>query len=187
MRQQLKRDDEPETPAIIGPEHVRDRQFANDRGVVVLGRAAWRKLSPLQAAYAKGQLAGGNERYSAEVRLRAGMDYTAIFDSAQSGSKDSSQNLIRVDSSAKESSLAMTQAAAIRALAVIHSHLGTRDRRIVMMVCGEGHQPAAAVREVCGDYEKAVAGRFREALDALIEAMETSRRNPHVVNLERKL
>jgi hypothetical protein len=33
---------------------------------------AWRKLSPLEAAYAKGQLAGGNPKFTAAQRFKAG-------------------------------------------------------------------------------------------------------------------
>jgi hypothetical protein len=52
------------------------------------------------------------------------------------------------------------------------------------MVCGENYFPSEAVRMVCNDYKDTVSARFREALDALIEAMEAVRREPRKFNTE---
>ena len=68
-----------------------------------------------------------------------------------------------------------SQREALRALAAIDARLGERDRRIVRMVCGEGFWPSEAIRAVCADYKHTIAARFREALDALVEAFEMGR------------
>lgn len=45
------------------------------------------------------------------------------------------------------------------------------------MVCGENYRLSEAVLSACGkSYSRSVMPRFREALDALIEAVETIRR-----------
>lgn len=162
-------------PAIITPLHVMDRPATNKDMKPITGTAAWRKLTPLQAVFAKNQLAGGSPRYNAEERYQAGSDYTKIFDASQKGSNDSTQllNLVGVGYSSSSGS---AQARASDSLATIHSHMGQRDRKIIEMVCGEGYWPSEAVRTVCGDYKDTVSARFREALDSLTDAMETTRR-----------
>ena len=52
---------------------------------------AWRKLSPLEAAYAKGQLAGGNPKFTAAQRFEAGQRYAQIFAACESSGRDCTQ------------------------------------------------------------------------------------------------
>jgi len=177
--------EQPETPAKVTHLHVQDRAFRNDAGQIVAGQQAWRRLSPLEACYAKGQLAGGSDRYTAQARFDAGQRYSEIFLTAQSSGRDSTQAL-NVSRSGGGLPLSQAQSDAIRVLVTIHSHMGAKDRLIVTRVCGEGHFPSAAVREVCGDYRDTVSARFREALDGLIEAMETGRRDPGRVSMGRR-
>lgn len=173
-------------PAVESALHVQDRIFTDDLGDVVISKRAWRVLTPIQACYLKGRLNGGNERYSALSRVMAANTYAAIFQMTLPGSKDSSLGMV-IDSSPKDTALE-GQHRAIKAIAAIHTHLDDRDKKIIVMVCGECHEPAVAIREVCGrGYKNAVSGRLRKALDALIEAMETARRDPSLVNVERGL
>jgi hypothetical protein len=74
--------------------------------------------------------------------------------------------------------LSQAQMDAMRELISVESHLGERDRKIIRMVCGFGEWPSKAVAMVSPDYEKATIPRFKESLDALIEAFETARRRP---------
>jgi hypothetical protein len=167
--------DEIQGPAIVTPLHVLDRPATDPDGKPITGSTAWRKLTPLQAVYAKNMLAGGSQRFTAADRYGAGSNYTAIWDAAQGSGRDSTQalNAVRGGSGGSPSD---ARAKAVSQLARVNLHLGARDRKIVSMVCGEGYWPSEAVRDTCGDYRDTVSARFREALDALCEAFETSRR-----------
>lgn len=173
-----------ERPAVITPLHVKDWSFVSDVAEgprikrVLAAAKAWRKLTPLQAVYAKGQLAGGSPLHDAAARFAAGQRYAGLFDLGQSGGCDSTQmqavSCSRVGSGGPAGH---SQSEALRALTKIEAKLGARDARIIRMVCGEGHAPVEAVRAACGDdYKHTVAARFREALDALVEGFEAVRR-----------
>lgn len=169
----------PAEPAIITPMHRKDRHFIDDQTKKVSQQRAWRKLSPLEACYAKNQLVGGNPAYSPINRYEAGKAYTEMFDLSQKSGRDSTQALnMTAPGGFGAGTLSQASSTALTQRISIESHMGARDRQIIRMVCGEGYQPAEAVRHVCGDYQHTVAARFREALDALIEAMETARRYP---------
>lgn len=172
-------------PAVITNLHVQDRPATDNDGKALTGTKAWRKLTPLQAVYAKNQLAGGKERFTAADRYAAGQSYTDAYDAAERPGKDSTQalNAIRGGSGA---SPGMAQSKAASELACIHSHLGHRDRQLIMLVCGQGYWPSEAVRTVCGDYRDTVMARFREALDSLCEAIDAVRDRPSRVDMARR-
>lgn len=175
---------EVEGPAIITPLHVLDRP-ATDRDMKpITGTQAWRKLTPLQAAFAKGQLKGGCRRYSADERYSAGLAYTKIFDDAEMPGKDSTQALNAIKGNSGGSSNEAL-AKAHSQLACIHSHLGHNDRQIIMFVLGYGCTPSEAVKKVCADYRDTVSARFREALDGLCAAMIAARERPGEINMRR--
>jgi hypothetical protein len=157
-------------PAMIGAGHVRDRALSPARGAP----KAWRRLSPLEAAFENGQLAGGNESFTAALRFEAGEAYARLFASAAASGRDST-DLDRVGGG-DNAQFSEAQVRASHALGEIERRMNARDARIVRMVCGEGYFPSEAVRTVCNDYRHTIAARFREALDSLIEAMEEARR-----------
>jgi hypothetical protein len=171
--------EDPEAPAVITPLHRKDRVISPVTGAP----RAYRKLSPLEATYQKGQLGGGADRYLAQDRFDAGMRYAGLFDLAQVSGRDSTQAMNLNGGSSTSLTLPQAQIDAIRELVSVESHLGERDRRIVRMVCGLGEWPSKAVAAVSADYERATVPRFKEALDALIEAFETARRQPGRVML----
>jgi hypothetical protein len=169
----------PQAPSVITPLHVKDRAFVAEVAEgqrtrrVVSNARAWRKLTPLETAFARGQLAGGASRdcggHSAEERFAAGKRFCGIYDGAQTSGRDSTQ-MQAISRSGGGASLGQSQMAALKALARIEARLGARDARILRMVCGEGFAPVDAVRAACGDdYKHTIAARFREALDALVE------------------
>lgn len=170
-----KPQDIPEGPAIVTALHRQDRELSTVAGAP----KGYRKLSPLESCYENGRLEGGSPRYSATERKDAGQTYGEIFAMAQCSGKDSTQAL-NISRSHGGLPLSQAQSDAIRKLVSLHSRMGDRDRRIIIMVCGQGYWPSEAVRAVCGDYRDTVAARFREALDSLIEAMETAKRKPGV-------
>lgn len=161
----------PQKPAFVRPDHAQDRELTTVAG----GPRGWRKLSPLQSAYERGQLSGGNPKYLALQRFEAGLTYTAHWDISQSSGK----NILDADRiSCSGSGLAFTEVQfdALGAIKAIESNLSLRDKTIIRKVCGEGLWPSEAVALACGtDYTKATLARFREALDSLIEAIEVAR------------
>lgn len=170
-----------ESPAIIGDDHVRNRAFVIDvpdgrttKRVIAPGKG-WRRLSPLEQAYLRGQLAGGAPRHDALARFEAGKRYGEMFALAQSTGRDST-DMDRISRSGGGASISDSQAAAIRAVIAVESRLSERDRAIVRMVCGQGFFPSEAVRQVCADYKHTIPARLREALDGLVEGFEASRR-----------
>lgn len=160
-------EDEVVGPAIIRADYACDRNLTK----IIGGPKGWRRLSPLQQANRKNQLAGGNPKYCASDRLEAGTAYSEHFDLAQS----SGRNLLDLDHArGKIGGLPFSdaQANAIRWLQSVESHMGNADRVIIRKVCGEGLTPAEAIVHACGrDYAKATLARFREALDALCDSL----------------
>jgi len=175
-------------PAIEGPAKIAEDHVQNRGYVIALGESparakpaiapgkAWRRLSPLEQAYLRGQLGGGSARHDAEARFQAGQRYGGMFALAQATGRDST-NLDKITGSGASShSISDSQADAIRRLIQVDMALGVRDRAIIRMVCGEGFFPSEAVRQVCADYKHTIPARLREALDALVEAFEATRR-----------
>lgn len=164
-------------PAKLQPDHVQTRNLTTVAG----GPKGWKRESPLEAAYDRGQLAGGSQTHTAEERYEAGMLYTKFFDTAQPGTKDST-DIERVMHSGSGEAFTTAQAVAIRSLVSIDSHMSQRDRMIIRMVCGQGFFASEAVRHVCGDdYRHTVWARFREALDGLVEAVAQARKTRFAV------
>lgn len=162
---------QPQGPARIGEHHVQDRMISPVAGAA----KAWRKLSPLEAAHARGQLAGGSNRFSAQQRFEAGQRYARLFLACESSGRDSTQ-LLNISRSYNGAPLGESQRGAMEKLRAIHAAMGANDAAIVRLVCGEGCSPAEAVRRVCGDgYRDATLARFREALDGLANGFSPPR------------
>lgn len=165
-------------PAREGSLHVWSRPATDDNMRPITGKVACTKWTPLEAAFNQGKLQGGSDKYSPKARFDAGMKYSEIWDIAQSSGRDSTQAL-NISRSHGGLPLSQAQSDAIKALVAIESNMGQRDRIIIRMVCGMGYFPSEAVRMVCADYKDSVTARFREALDACVEALETARRQPN--------
>ena len=58
----------------------------------------------------------------------------------------------------------------------VEQAMGTNDWMICRRVCGENYAVAAAVQAISPGYKFSTLARFREALDALVEAMKRARR-----------
>ncbi len=158
-------------PAILRVDYVRNRSLTPEAGAPM----GWRRQSPLEAAFERGQLGGGNPQFDALRRFEAGEAYARLYALSQASGRDST-DLDRIGGAGRGDSMPEAQARALHSLAEIDRRMNARDRMIVRMVCGEGHFPSEAVRTACNDYRHTVASRFREALDALIEAMLSVRR-----------
>ena len=177
-----------ESPAIISPDHIQNRAFVIEvpegRGTkrVIAPGKGWRRLSPLEQAFLRGQLAGGAPRFDAMARLEAGKRYGEMFAVAQSSGRDST-DMDRISRSGGGASISDSQAGAIRALIAVDSRMSPRDRAIVRLVCGQGFFPSEAVRQVCADYRHTIPARLREALDGLVEAFEEGRRQRGTIRM----
>lgn len=181
----IQPEDEVQGPAIITPMHVL-RPAVDDDMRPMLGRDAYTKLTVFEKINLKGQLEGGSPKYTAKMRLDAGRAYVKTWDAAQESGRDSTQAL-NISHSTSPGGYSEARTTAVVRLGAIHSHLGYRDRKIIMRVLGEGCWPVDAIKEVCGtDYKHTIAGRFRESMDALIEATETARRHPNVIDMVRR-
>jgi len=179
------KEDDIQGPAVETSLHVWNRPATNDDGKPIIGKSACSKLSPLEQAFERGQLKGGNKKYNEVARLNAGVGYAKVFFASEKGGNDSTQAL-NVSRSSTLGSNNDAQARAWDARLAIESCLSQADRMIIRMVCGEEYTPAQAVRAACGDdFKHTVPARFRGALDSLIEAMETALRNPGRFNMRR--
>lgn len=160
-------------PAVVTPFHRFDRELTTRAG----GPRAWRSLSPLQAAFERGQLNGGNRRFLPEQRFEAGIFYERHFLTAHA----SGRNCLELSSGGHNgaSGLSQAQMDALKALALIHNRLSPNDSHIVRKVCGEGETPVNAIATACGpDYRFSTMVRFREALDALVCAVDRFHHHP---------
>lgn len=123
---------------------------------------------PLDIAYRRGQLDGNKN--AGPLRHAAGEIYREWYRISHSSGRDSTQGM-----SGSRGGMAPAFGEASRKLIATDSNLSAKDRKIVRMVCGDGHTPASAVLGTCGAaYERSVTPRFCEALDSLIDAMEAA-------------
>lgn len=161
-------------PAVITSLHRWNRPATDDEGRPITGKVACSKWTVLDAAYENGKL-GEKGSSQANARFNAGLTYQHIWDAGQGSTTDSTQGL-NISRSTVSGGGDGNAAAARHDLEVIHSLLSSRDRIIIRMVCGLGHFPSEAVAMVSQEYTKSTWPRFREALDALTEALDRFRK-----------
>lgn len=170
--------EEIQEPALIREHHKQDRNISPVAGA----QKAWRTTFPFEAYYDDGRLQGGNPTYSAEDRYKAGLHYRDIYLASERATVDSTQAL-NVSRSSTLGNNNDAQQRAWDSLLTIESNLGKRDRIIIREVCGNEMMIPQAIRLVCAGYKDEVATRMREACDALIEAIEESRKHPRRFNM----
>lgn len=180
--------DDVAAPAIITPMHVQDRHTHTRAG----SKMAWTRLSFFEQAHRLGHLIDRDkcgpteedEKTKAEIgralnRYNAGNEFTGLFligdpNSSFPGASD----LSRVRVAGSKLPWSQHQHEARSELRLIKQCLGVRDYKIVEAVCGMDVKISKAVAAITPGYKFATLVRFREALDALIDAMETARRLP---------
>lgn len=182
--------DTDETPTVQGPaveteRHVWRRPATDDKMRPIAGKVACTKLSPLEQAFERGQLKGGNPKYTDVARVVAGTTYARIYNVSEPHGRDSTQAL-NISRSSTLGANNDSQERAWDSRLAIESYLGQADRTIVRMVCGEDETPAAAVKAACNDYRHTVPARFREALDNLILAMNEALKSPRRFDMKRR-
>lgn len=176
-------EEKPEGPADLSKgDYVQDRPLATRAGA----KMGWRHRAPIEKAFEEGQLKWPGRAFAAQ-RLEAGLDYARATRKAQKKTRDSTQNLDRVMGEMHDDVSILESGRAGRWVASVDSHLSHNDRQIVRRVCGLEEKPSEVIPSVCGaGMSKSVAARFCEALDNLIDAMETVKREPGRFNLSRE-
>jgi hypothetical protein len=167
----------PEGPARLLAGHIQDRGLS----IVAGAKLGWRNVgqSAFSAYAARGLLSDG--RYTLADRVSVGNEYTGLYGRLARSGQDSTQRL--VSSGGNGSHLTEAQALATIQLVSINSHLSRNDREILHHVLVRDCWPKDAIIAVLGkDWAKSVAPRFREALDALIEAFTAARRRKFRMN-----
>ncbi len=159
-------DTEIQTPSIITPLHVQDRETSKVAGAP----KAWRKLTQIEIAFRQDRF-GPQSSKDARDRLGSGQFYTKMWDTAQRAGKDSTE-AFEFLSGGQGLPITEAQQGAIRRLVAIELHLGQRDRTIIRAVCGSGHTPAEAMNAAKLPADTRVTARLCEALDALTDAIE---------------
>lgn len=171
-----------EGPAKLRPGHIQDRTLSIVAGAVL----GWTNLegSPIAQAHENGALVAPSEKdktkkwspkFNGNVRWLAMRDYAEIHHLAQPGSRDSTN--LDIVSGGGGCFIAEAQSDAIKKLIAVKSWMAEKDRIIVQRLAG-GWSLAGAVREACGEeFKFSVRARVRDALDSLIQAMESARRN----------
>lgn len=164
-------DQEPECPNPHAKgDFAQDRTLASRAGA----KLGWRNRCPLESYFERGMLNGGHG--TALNRFSAGELYRNRYKEVEPHGTDSTQ-VERVMSSHKGDYSILEKAEKAKWLLAVDSHMGRNDRQIIRQVCGDDRWPSEAIGDILGPtYRKATAPRFCEALDSLIEAMETVRR-----------
>lgn len=172
---------EPEAPARVTDMHTQDRALRGHAGE----KLGWTKLSPFEKAHRKGQLVDRwkcKDKDSTEQqaviavnRYQAGKHFTEAWKMAEA-TWPSGSDLNRVRVVGIPGSFCDHAIDAKNLLRSIEAHMGRRDWMIIRRVCGEDYAIGETVASLSPAYGDSTLARFREALDSLIEAMETVRR-----------
>lgn len=173
MARKSPRFPQPDGPAIVRPEHVRDRQISHVAGAP----RGYSNLSMIEQCYYKRQLEAGSDRFTPEMRRDAGVEYGGYYLFANGGGTADSLSRLNAIRSSGGYQHPQSQEDAICLLGEIKTKMGARDGLIVKKVCGQGHTPPKAIKEICGPgYKFTTSARLSEAMDALIEALAIAKR-----------
>ncbi len=164
--------EKPEGPARFRDGHVQDRHLSTSAGAK-LGHRVLTVFQRYAAQDDGNMLSGGDKRNSHGTRLAAGNDFASIYLRTLPGSKDSTVERIGGGSGGYG---LIVNIDAKNLLKWLEVHMGSKNYKIVQLVCGEGEWPSEAISNTFDhkDYNKSVRFRFVEALDDLIDAFRAS-------------
>lgn len=183
MTETAKKQDEPMPPSRHAKgDFVQDRALSTRAGT----KFGWRKVSVLERAYRSGKLVDKERcvgstphatRAATEVeigrafaRLQAGERFTEGWLVANSaGWAASDLNRVRVVGT--PGSFVDFQIDVKNFMRALEKILGTRDWMILRRVCGENYPIAETITDISPGYRYSTLARFREALDALVDAI----------------
>lgn len=171
---------DPSSPAKLQPDHIQDRHLDKAGS-----RMGWRRELPHDAAYRLGKLLCKDrctderskfvEVGNAINRRDAWHEFTEKWLLCQANFPGGA-DYNRVRAVGIPGSFCDLEIDTKRFMEAVRTNLGTRDWMLCRRVCGEGWSIAAAVTDISPSYRDSTLARFRECLDALIEAFETARR-----------
>jgi hypothetical protein len=175
-----------EGPAMIGADHVRDRVLSGRAGA----KPGWSRLTVYEKEFHRGHLlckercndAKGGAVAAREEEGRALDRYAAAraFDEGWQICNASFPGGVDFDrirtSGGVPGAFVDHQRDAKTFWRRVEQAMGSNDWMICRRVCGENYAVAAAVQAISPGYKFSTLARFREALDALVDAMRRARR-----------
>jgi hypothetical protein len=174
--------DEPiDGPAVIGPDHVRDRVLKATAGA----KPGWSRLTIYERAFRLGHLlckercagaaATREEEGRALDRFAAARAFDTGWQICQAGFPGG-VDFDRVRTSGGvPGGFADHQRDTKAFWRRVEQAMGTNDWMICRRVCGENYAIAETVQAISPGYRFSTLARFREALDALVEGMKRAK------------
>lgn len=166
-----------EAPARIRPGHVQDRNLS-----VVAGKAkGWSNLenSPIALAFTEWGLSSRQENYSPKFNGKARWEAICAYDEIHHAANPSGRDSTDLDivSGGGGFPISESRSDGIKKLIAVKSWMAEKDRIIVQRLV-EGYSLAGAVKAACNEqFKYSVRARVMDGLDALIQAMESAKRN----------
>jgi hypothetical protein len=168
-------------PAVIGPDHVRDRVLSARAGA----KPGWSRLTVYERAFRLGQMQC-KERCTSAVATREeegrALDRYAAARAFDQGwqicaaSFPGGADLGRIRTSGGvPGGFADHQRDAKAFWRRVEQAMGANDWMICRRVCGENYSIAETVQSISPGYRFSTLARFREALDSLVEGMRKAR------------
>jgi hypothetical protein len=182
MKKQAKIEERVERPAVIQADHVQGRVVSGRAGA----KAGWSRLTVYEREFRRGHLIckeaaariPREEEGRALDRLAAARAFDEgwqVCNASFPGGVDF--NRVRT-SGGVPGAFVDHQRDAKDFWRRVEQAMGSNDWMICRRVCGENYAVAAAVQAISPGYKFSTLARFREALDALVEAMRRARRKP---------
>jgi hypothetical protein len=162
-----------DAPALVKDTHALGRRVGHKEG--------WENLSVFERAHRAGKLMDrerctDQEATKAEAeraldRYQAGDRFTEGWKVANAGNwaNGSDYNSVRVVGC--PGSFVDHQIDVKNFMRALEAELGTRDWMILRRICGENYPIADTITDITPAYRATTLARFRESLDALIEAI----------------
>jgi hypothetical protein len=188
-RAEAETTDQVQGPAIITADHVQTRYVSTRAG----SKQAWERLSVFEKAHRSGKLMDKDlcigktkaeveeatkiEAQKALDRYDAGDRFVEGWKIAKEGSWPCGADMNRVRVLGCPGSFADHQIDVKNFMRALEKRLSTRDWMILRRVCGENCPIAETVTAITPGYRASTLARFRESLDALVEASPLAHRD----------
>jgi hypothetical protein len=169
-------------PAVIGPDHVRDRVLGPRAGA----KKGWSLLTVAEKEFRRGHLMC-KERCTSAVATRE-EEGRALDRYAAARAFDEGWQICHAGFPGGVDFDRVRTSGGVPGAFVDHQRdakdfwrrveaaMGANDWLICRLVCGENHSVAEAVQAIGPGYKFSTLARFREALDALASGMKEARR-----------
>lgn len=176
-------------PAIVRDDHVQDRTLSKEAG----SKAGWSRLTVFERSHRAGKLmdkerctgdtpakiesATRAEAQRAIDRYDAGKHFAECWLIANTTNWGCASDFNRVRVLGVAGSFVDHQIDVKDFMRALEKRLGTRDWMILRRVCGENYPIAETVTDITPGYRASTLARFREALDALVDAIPLAQKD----------